>query len=148
VTQITPTDPAWSRFDGFDAWRKLNRGQQAQIGALALELIVAQHGIDYASEEATNRWLTSFHVSEILLEDALGDCVVATLGQHFPKLFDEDAQPPSPVPIPSILGHVCRVCLRSEYDPMCDICPESDPCVHGCSWAETDLCTACAGGQS
>jgi len=145
---MTGTFSNCPRFDGSTAWAKLTPEQQAYIGALALELIVAQHGIDYASKEETNPWLTSFRVSEILLEEALGNSVAAALGDHFPRLFDDDAQPSSPVPIPSILGPVCRICLRSEHDPMCLICPESDPCVHGCSWVEPDLCSVCVGEAS
>lgn len=118
------------RFDGAEAWAKLTAEQQAVIGAIALEMIVTQRGIDYASEEATNRWLTPFKIAEALLEEALIDNVSVALITHFPQLFNDDAPL---VLIPSILGPVCRVCLCSEYDP----------CDGGCSWVEDDLCSRC-----
>jgi hypothetical protein len=125
----------WPRFDGAEAWSKLSPEQQAEIGAITLELAVAQHGIDRHIGQTTNNDGRPFDAAEPLLFHALQDSVTTALGSIDPDLFDDDLEAPPLVPIPSLLGAVCRICRCSEHDP----------CDEGCGWAEPDLCTACVG---
>jgi hypothetical protein len=121
------------RFDGAAAWAALTPEQQAEIGAVALELVVNANGedayfSDYAAEMPAAR---PFIAAQPLLMGLLLDAALAALCYHHlvPALDDEAL----PVPIPVLLGQVCHVCLCSEHDA----------CEGGCGWAQPDLCTAC-----
>lgn len=119
------------RFNGAEAWAKLTAEQQAEIGAIALEIIVNCHGEDaYFTGLDAKPEARPFIAAQPVLMDMLMSTVSEAIGPAVPALFDDDL----PVPIPSLLGGVCRACACSEYDP----CPE------GCGWAEPDLCTSCA----
>lgn len=129
MTEILP------RFDGAEAWAKLTPEQQAEIGAIALEYVVAANGRDaYADIDALALQSRAHEAAEMVIAGQLNETVQEALAALVPALDDETL----PVPIPSRLGPVCRVCACSEYDP----CPE------GCGWAEADLCTSCAAAGS
>jgi hypothetical protein len=121
------------RFDGAAAWAVLTPEQQTEIGAIALEFVVNMNGedayfSDYAAEMPAAR---PFIAAQPVLTGLLLEAVQGALCyHHLVPALDDDALP---VPIPSLLGQVCRVCLCSEYDP----------CDEGCGWAQPDLCTAC-----
>ena len=121
------------RFDGAAAWATLSAEQQVEIGAIALEFIVSWHGLDsvelHSMEEPSRA--TAFGAAESLLGDMLMDAVSTAIGDAVPALSDDEL----PVPIPSLLGPICRVCG----------CSEAAACEGGCAWARPDLCTACVG---
>jgi hypothetical protein len=120
------------RFEGTAVWASLTPEQQAEIGAIALELVVAINGCDaYYNGAHINARRRPFEAAQIMLYDMLF-AAVGELQEHIPALADDAL----PIPIPSKLGAVCRSCGCSYYDP----------CEDGCGWAEPDLCTACAGG--
>lgn len=106
------------RFDGKAAWGDLTDEQQAEIGAIALELVVAWNGQD-AYEEAEKR--RPFKEAEGLLLDALHRAVEDTIPQVIAA---------EPLPFPSHLGPVCRRCGVSDLPDPND-------------WAEDDLCGVC-----
>lgn len=123
------------RFHGAEAWAKLTAEQQAAIGAIALEYVIAANGRDtYADIDAEALLARAHEAAETLLGAQLHEAVQDALAETVPALHDETAL----MPIPSRLGPVCRACACSEYDP----CPE------GCGWAEADLCTSCAAAGS
>ena len=118
-----------TRFDGAAAWAKLTPAQQAEIGAIALEYIVNWHGLDSAASYSMAE--KAFGAADSLLGDMLMEVVTTAIGDAVPAPSDDGL----PVPIPSLLGPICRVCGCSEHDA----------CDGGCAWAEPDLCTACVG---
>lgn len=119
------------RFDGASAWAMLPPEDQAAIGAIALEYVVARNGIDlYSDVDGAALLHRPFEAVEPLLMQALLDMAQEALIDQVPALTDLSRL----MPVPSFLGAVCRACACSEYDP----CPE------GCGWAEPDLCTVCA----
>jgi hypothetical protein len=119
------------RFDGAEAWTALTPEQQAEIGVIALEYVVAANGRDaYADLDAEALLARAHEAAEVLLGGQLNEAVQDALAGIVPALDDEAEL----VPIPLRLGGVCRACACSEYDP----CPE------GCGWAQEDLCTSCA----
>jgi hypothetical protein len=136
VTQITPTTPAWPRFDGAAAWAALTAEQQAAIGTLALESAVNWRGyLAYANPNGEEvPYARPFVVGEALLEDRLTETCVGALRDLVPALHDATKV----VPIPSLLGRICRTCG----------CSQIDPCDEGCGWAEYDLRTACVSKSS
>jgi hypothetical protein len=127
VTEQTTSLP---RFDGAAAWPTLTAEQQAHIGALALEFVVNWHGQDaYFDGMEEKLEARPFMAAEPLLSDMLMEAVSEAIGGIVPALVDDKLQ----VPIPSLLGPVCRVCG----------CSEQDGCDVGCGWADDNLCTAC-----
>jgi len=118
------------RFDGAAAWAALTPEQQAEIGAIALEFVVNMHGEDaYFSGLEAKPEARPFIAGQPLLTDKLMTAVQDAIGDQVPALFDDELR----IPIPSLLGGVCRICL----------CSDDDACPEGCSWSEPDLCTAC-----
>jgi hypothetical protein len=123
----------WPRFDGLATWPKLSPEEQAEIGALALELVVASRGEDvvYCSglEETpvARPFLTAATLLNDKLEDTVSDAIASTALAH----HDHARR----MPLPSLIGPICRSCG----------CYHEDPCDEGCGWAEEDLCTACVG---
>jgi hypothetical protein len=126
------------RFDGAAAWAMLTAEDRAAIGAIALEYVVNMHGEDaYFTGLEAKPEARPFIAGQPALMDMLMNAVAEAIANSDPVLneaLNDDAQP---VPIPSLLGGVCRICRCSDYDA----CPE------GCGWAEPDLCTACAESQ-
>lgn len=121
----------WPRFDGAAVWPTLTAEQQAAIGAIALEFVVNWNGEDaYFSGIDAMAEARPFIAAQPLLSDLLMQTVQDALANRVPALGDDNL----PVPIPSLLGAVCRACG----------CSENDACDEGCSWAEADLCSACA----
>ena len=112
-----------NRFDGAAAWADLTPETQAAIGAVALELVVNCNGEDAYETYAETR---PFQAANGVLMDELFHVV----GEAIPAVIAAE-----PMPVPSMLGRVCRVCGCSQHDA----------CLAGCGWAEDDLCTACAG---
>ena len=132
---MTDQPKAPERFDGVAAWATLTLEQQAVIGAIALEYMIAVTGRDaYRDVESLALLARPFEASEALLLGQLYESIEDALAATVPDLNDDVAF----VPIPSRLGAVCHTCLCSEYDP----CPE------GCGWSEPGLCTACAGAKA
>lgn len=122
-----------SRFIGAEAWDTLTPDQQKIIGAIALEYIVNCNGADaYAGKNMTVE-LRPFERADSILMDMLHQHVADALGELVPSIHDESLA----VPVPSLLGPVCRTCGRSEFDP----CVDS---VGWCGWTEPDLCTSCS----
>lgn len=120
-----------ARFDGRQAWARLTELEKEEIGALALEYIVAWNGMDANESTTMTPLLRAFERADCLLGDMLHNKVAIALADAVPSLNTET----EPVPLPSLLGPVCRVCGCTEYDPCEDVC----------GWAEPDLCTSCAG---
>jgi hypothetical protein len=122
----------WPRFDGAAAWSKLSPEQQAEIGAIALEFVVNMNGEDaYYTGDEEKPAVRPFLAAQPLLTDLLLQTVQDAIISQVPAIDNDDL----PVPIPSLLGPVCRACG----------CSEQDACDEGCSWAEEDLCSACVG---
>ena len=123
----------WPRFDGAAAWAGLTAEQQAEIGAIALEFIVNTNGEDaYFTGLEAKPQARPFLAGQPLLMDRLLTAVQDAIAEQVPSLTDDAL----PVPIPSLLGPVCRACG----------CSQEDACDEGCGWAEEDLCTACVSG--
>lgn len=118
------------RFDGAAAWATLDEESQAKIGAIALELVVAWHGIENNSSDMLDR----LHDAA---ETALNGLLVDAVSQASTALAELlDAFDP---PVPSLLGPICRVCGCSDHFPCLPV---------PCAWAEDDLCTACVGKEA
>jgi hypothetical protein len=127
---MTDQPQSLERFDGAAAWATLMPDQQAEIGAIALEYMIAVTGRDaYRDIGGLDLLARPFEAAEALLLGQLYESIEDALAATVPALNDDVEF----VPIPSRLGAVCRACACSEFDP----CPE------GCGWAESDLCTAC-----
>lgn len=130
-----PEDERLERFDGQAAWAALSPEQQAEIGALALEYIIAEAAMGTAAQDC-DAWgnptplARACIMAELSVGKMLADTAVLAIAPIVPFLLDASL----PVPIPSLLGPVCRACG----------CSTDDPCEGGCGWAEEDLCTACA----
>jgi hypothetical protein len=120
----------WPRFDGAAMWASLTSQQQAEIGAIALEFIVNANGEDaYFTGLEAKPEARPFIAGQRLLIDKLMIAVQDAIIEKVPALGDDAL----PVPIPSLLGAVCRQCG----------CTQEDACKDGCGWAEPDLCSAC-----
>jgi len=102
----------WPRFDGAAAWARLTPEQQAEIGVLALELVVASHGEDVVYrgglEDAPESPL--FLVAANLLFDQFENTVSDIIADTVPALDDYWL----PMPIPSFTGTICRRCGCDE----------------------------------
>lgn len=109
------------RIDGAKVWPTLGADIQAEIGAMAIELVASQAGM----REATD--FTGERAYDASLAGICGRLETLVL-EAVPALADA-----GPVPIPASLGRVCRVCRCSQHDA----------CQPPCAWAEDDLCTAC-----
>lgn len=121
----------WPRFNGAATWSTLTPEQQAEIGAIALEHVVCMNGEDaYFTGLEAKPGARPFLAAAPLLADKLIAAVQDAIIDKVPAL-DTDALP---VPIPSLLGPLCRACG----------CSQEDGCDEGCSWTEPDLCSACA----
>lgn len=117
------------RFDGAAVWDELTGGEQAEIGAIALELLAAWWAQEQASDphDGEDALLRAADAAEMLLINMLRDTLVEAVPR---ELLEVDGQPR----LPSLLGPVCRGCG----------CSQNDACDVGCGWHEPDLCTACA----
>lgn len=124
----------FERFDGAAAWADLSADQQEIIGALALDLLCAQHAVDVETDrtplEQTPHARAAAAAEHVALATLLNFQV-----RSLPDLFEA---PDESVRIPLIVGPICRECG----------CTEQDACPEGCGWAEPDLCTACVGAPS
>lgn len=131
-TLPTTRDRFATRFDGAAAWATLSPDVQAAIGAIALELVVCWEGQDDFQDEGDRT--RPFDAADPLLNDSLRNIVHGAI---------PDVLSAEPVPVPSILGPVCRACGCSEEDA-CAPLPGGH--TFGCSWAEPDLCDRCLPG--
>lgn len=117
-----------SRFDGAEAWDELSAEQQRVIGAIALELALAWRATDTYPEipevGASQHAARPFLIADRDLYHALKD----TVAEALPDVMEAE-----PLPVPMMVGPVCRVCG----------CSQQDACPEGCDWSEHDLCTAC-----
>jgi hypothetical protein len=126
---LTETSQPLPRFDGAAAWAELTAEDQAAIGATALEYIVNLIGEEtYFTGLEAKPEARPFIAAAPIIIDNMREAVTGAL------CWRSSALTRLPVPIPSLLGPVCRVCL----------CSEDDGCAEGCGWAEADLCTSCA----
>jgi hypothetical protein len=117
------------RFDGAAAFADLSPEMQTAIGAVAMEIVVMWNGQDAYGHELGREKSRPFDAGDSALLDHLHTLV----GEAIPEVLEAE-----PLPVPSLIGLVCRRCG----------CTEHDACVHGCSWVEDNLCSACApGGQ-
>jgi hypothetical protein len=119
-----------SRFNGVQWWRKLTRKEQELIGTIALELVVSSKTIHATEgivpepmESVANR---AAHAAANVLLDKLDEVVSQAVVSKldFSELL----------PIPSLVGEICKRCG----------CSSQDPCEGGCYWVEPGLCSACA----
>lgn len=108
----------------------LTAEDQAAIGAAALEYIVNLIGEEtyFTGLELKPEGRPFIAATPVIL-DHMREAVTVALHTHAPVALNDHH-----VPIPSLLGPVCRVCR----------CSEDDACDGGCAWAEPDLCTSCA----
>lgn len=121
------------RFHAREAWSKLTDEQRDEIGAYALEHVICLNGEDAHADqfdEASARARRPFMAARPIIDDLLMDAACAALRDAVPALHDDTL----PVPVPSTLGQLCRVCACSEFDA----------CHPPCGWAEQDLCSSCA----
>lgn len=121
------------RFAGSAAWSTLPAEVQAAVGAAALELVVAWTGQDaYGNVPEEDEGKGADPARPFFAaEPAITDALFNLLSDHLHEVL-ESAEP---MPVPSLLGPVCRACG----------CSESDACQpFSCGWAEENLCTACA----
>lgn len=114
-----------ARFDGAAAWENLGDAQRAAIGAHALELLVCWNAVE-AYEALGGRARPYERAEEVILES-----LHTWVADALPEVLEQE-----PLPVPSMLGQVCRRCG----------CSELDACYPPCGWAESDLCTRCAEG--
>ena len=124
--------PAPERFDGAEAWAKLDPETQARIGISALELVCALNLSERVEEdELPERYERIAFAAYAEMERDLNAEIVDALPR---EAFEaSDGRLPS---IPSALGAVCRACG----------CSQNFACDGGCGWAADDLCTACIEG--
>lgn len=118
------------RFDGAAAWALLTREEQAQIGALALEMVIASktaHATDgipgHEPHPLHRAALAAGNVAVNLLDEVVSEAIVQ---------FVDFTEPP----VPLCVGDICRRCG----------CTEPDACEGGCAWHGPGLCTACVPG--
>jgi len=125
--------PPPERFDGAAAWAKLPPEVQAEIGAIALEVVAAgQAQVSVEFDETHAPLARAGDRAALELNNALAVKAHLALGSEC--YFGADGQTPR---IPSFLGGACRVCG----------CSQNDACDVGCGWAAEDLCTACVEGE-
>ncbi|MFE1598235.1 hypothetical protein [Methylobacterium sp. ID0610] len=126
--------PAFTRFDGAEIWPTLSRQEQAEIGAIAIEMVAAARLSRRVYEDQLGPVLErAAEAAEGLLAHLLDGAVADALPDG--ALEANDGVTPR---IPSLLGGVCRTCG----------CTQNDACPDGCGWAGPDLCTACVGDGS
>ena len=127
------THPAPERFDGAEAWSRLDPDTQARIGIAALELVCAQNLSERVEEdELPERYeRIAFAACAEMERDLNAEIVDALPREAFEA---SDGHLPR---IPSALGGVCRACG----------CSQNFACEGGCGWAAEDLCTACVEGE-
>jgi hypothetical protein len=113
------------RFDGIEKWATLTPKQQAAIGAAALEYSAGFLAVE--AFEADEGGSNVIHRAAAANDAALAGALFNTVKVAFPETLFGDV-------VPSRIGGVCRKCGCTEYDA----------CEGGCSWAEEDLCSACA----
>ncbi|CAA0130184.1 Uncharacterised protein [Starkeya nomas] len=131
------------RIEGSAAWALLSPEQQADIGAIAIELVAAWACDDQLNEAAQSGDGLAHEITDLSeayaraagfcdaeMISALQDAVVDALPR---EIFFEGAV----ARIPSRLGPICRCCG----------CSASDACWGGCNWTEDDLCSSCAGSR-
>ncbi|MGY2051916.1 hypothetical protein [Methylobacterium sp. JK268] len=125
-----PATEAFPRISGAEIWSTLSRQEQADVGAIVVELVAARRleqrvyedQLDFVVGRAAD---AALRLLNYMLDAAVGEAFVDG------ALEAEDGVTPR---IPSLLGGVCRTCG----------CTQDDACPGGCGWAGPDLCTACA----
>lgn len=119
------------RFDGAQAWSRLTDEERAAIGAAALENAVAFLG--QCKADASE----DFRV-DIAYETAMMESDAAMTNAAADALERIGAVPVNGLPpVPKSAGRLCRECG----------CTDARACMTSegpCSWAEDDLCSACA----
>lgn len=126
--------PVPERFDGAAAWARLTPEQQAEIGAIALELPLAWHLLDLEGPGPASALSPVLARVATAADSALMGGLEAVVHEALPP--DAYAATDGGPRIPSRLGGVCRACG----------CSQNDAWDEGCGWAAEDLCTACVEG--
>jgi hypothetical protein len=114
------------RFNGAEAWQKLDPIAQQMIGAIALEFAMADRSVGVV-DAADFPALRALEHASTHLSAFLRDACVSALGEDV-------GGPDAPLAVPTLIGDVCRGCGCSEHDA----------CEGGCSFIEPDLCSTCA----
>ncbi len=124
----------FSRLDGAEIWLGLTRQEQAEIGAIAIELVATWRLQRRVYEDQLGDVLQrAADAADHALISLLDGAVVDVLPDG--ALEAEDCVTPR---VPSLLGGICRDCG----------CTEADAWPGGCGWACDDLCTTCAAENS
>ncbi|TIL36192.1 hypothetical protein [Mesorhizobium sp.] len=116
------------RFHGAVVWAGLHPDHQAEIGAVALELISAWWMQEQSADRSTDPLFRAAEAADYLLINELRQAVVDAV-----PMADFNAADGNPK-MPSRLGQFCRKCG----------CTQEDGCANGCWWVEDDLCSSCA----
>lgn len=124
------------RFDGAEVWRTLTPTQQAEVGALALELVAMWHFEDKTLDLVGERVLAVMRVYAAHGDTGIIDRLQEAFVESVPRewLIASDGTPK----VPASLGRICRHCG----------CSDGDTCGTRCSWVEHDLCSACVGAAA
>ena len=129
---------AFERFDGAAHWASLSAEAQAEIGAIALQLVVAWRCQDRAYEDFPEERPGGAELLRVAdASDQLAiDMLRGAFADHVSEEALDDAQ--GRPRIPSLLGPICRCCA----------CSNLDACRPSCSWVEPDLCSGCVGSEA
>jgi hypothetical protein len=124
--------PRVERFDGAAWWRTIPADERDQLGAVLVEwgfATLACEAIGDAQLVLEGVVPRAMAAASTQLELAL----LGALGNFLPESVYGEGVELSQLPIPSLIGRVCRKCGCSDHDG----------CGMGCSWVEADLCSAC-----
>jgi hypothetical protein len=124
-----------ARFNGAEAWARLTPAQQAEIGSIAVELVIANIVACRTEDHHTSsnrRDALVFRASLAAGEKLVIDLDRAVTAAVVPSIDFENP------PVPSRVGDVCQTCG----------CTNNDACRGGCAWAKPGQCTACEASHS
>jgi hypothetical protein len=119
-----------NRFDGAVIWSTLTPEQQLDIGAAALNLVVAWKLQDSAYEGGA-----AGSDSIVTIGDTADETCIDDLIRAFEAAVVEGSveTPSGQIRIPVTVGMICEACG----------CTEDRACEGGCGWARDNLCTGC-----
>jgi hypothetical protein len=115
------------RFDGAAAWAMLSKPEKDEIGAAAIELVIASKAA-FATEDLDPITHRASRAAGEKIVNLLDDAVATALTDRM--AFKEP-------PVPSLVGDICERCG----------CTQEDACDGGCAWERPGLCTLCAPGR-
>jgi hypothetical protein len=119
-----------NRFDGAAIWPTLTREQQADLGAAALNLVVAWRGEDERGADLDFLHSPFIRAAEQAASAAQDDLIIA-----FDAAIAAGAieTPSGQLRLPTTIGMICEACG----------CSQGDACESGCDWARDNRCTGC-----